>query len=460
MRTSFCLAASGLVASAAAGQVVFEDIRLAAPGVSAGDQFGLEVAIEGDLAVVGANRDNAPQSASGAVYVFSGTTGQYRARVIGSDTVEDNFFGDAVSVSGGRFFVGAPGNETAGFQAGAFYGFDGGSLRQDLRLEPFQRVFVGEPADFSFYGFSVDVDEQLIVVGAPGDIEGSNGGGGAVYIYNAADSSLVGKFFADDADFADNLGRTVATTDGFAIASSPFDDGLVQDTGAVYIFDGITGDQVRKISYPGSDASALFGLALAAQNGVVVVGAGFANFAGANSGVAYVYDIHTGVLLHTLAPSDIGPNMNFGFSVAVDGDLIAVGARGATDQGAFSGAAYVFDRQSGEQIAKLLPSDGEAGDVFGTSVGISGNRVLVGAPLETSAGDNAGAAYLFTINPEQPGCLADLAAPFGVLDFFDVAAFLAAYNGQDGAADLAEPLGVWDFFDVAAFLAAYNAGCP
>jgi hypothetical protein len=93
-------------------------------------------------------------------------------------------------------------------------------------------------------------------------------------------------------------------------------------------------------------------------------------------------------------------------------------------------------------------------------VGISGNRVLVGAPLETSAGDNAGAAYLFTINPEQPGCLADLAAPFGVLDFFDVAAFLAAYNGQDGVADLAEPLGVWDFFDVAAFLAAYNAGCP
>jgi hypothetical protein len=73
----------------------------------------------------------------------TGPTGQYRARVIGSDTVEDNFFGDAVSVSGGRFFVGAPGNETAGFQAGAFYGFDGGSLRQDFRLEPFRRCSSG-----------------------------------------------------------------------------------------------------------------------------------------------------------------------------------------------------------------------------------------------------------------------------------------------------------------------------
>lgn len=460
MRMSFSLAASGLVASAAAGQVVFEDIRLAAPGVSAGDQFGLEVAIEGELAVVGANRDNAPQSASGAVYVFSGTTGQYRARVTGSDTSADNFFGDAVSVSGGRFFAGAPGNETAGLQAGSFYGFDGGNLQQSLRLEPFRRVFVGEDPDFSFYGFSVDVDERLIVVGAPGDVEGANGGGGAVYIYNAADSSLVGKFFADDADFADNLGRTVATTDGFAIAASPFDDSFAQDTGAVYIFDGITGDQVRKISYPGSDASALFGLALAAQNGLVVVGAGFANFAGTNSGVAYVYDIHTGLLLHTLAPSDIGPNMNFGFSVALDGDLVVVGARGAIDQGGFSGAAYVFDRESGEQIAKLLPSDGDTGDVFGSSVAISGRRVLVGAPSEGSSGANAGAAYLFTIDPEAPDCPADLAAPFGLLNFFDVSAFLSSYGTQAPEADFAAPLGVWNFFDVSAFLAAYNAGCP
>jgi hypothetical protein len=57
-------------------------------------------------------------------------------------------------------------------------------------------------------------------------------------------------------------------------------------------------------------------------------------------------------------------------------------------------------------------------------------------------------------------CIADLAEPFGVLNFFDVSAFLGLYNGQQPAADLAEPLGVWNFFDVSAFLGAYNAGCP
>jgi hypothetical protein len=57
-------------------------------------------------------------------------------------------------------------------------------------------------------------------------------------------------------------------------------------------------------------------------------------------------------------------------------------------------------------------------------------------------------------------CPADLAEPFGVLNFFDVSTFLTAYNAQDDAADLAAPFGVWNFFDVSTFLAAFNAGCP
>lgn len=57
-------------------------------------------------------------------------------------------------------------------------------------------------------------------------------------------------------------------------------------------------------------------------------------------------------------------------------------------------------------------------------------------------------------------CAADLVAPFGTLNFFDVSAFLNLYNVQDPAADLALPFGQWNFFDVSAFLTSYNAGCP
>ena len=62
---------------------------------------------------------------------------------------------------------------------------------------------------------------------------------------------------------------------------------------------------------------------------------------------------------------------------------------------------------------------------------------------------------------ETFGCNeADLAPPFGSLDFSDVAAFLAAFGSMDAAADLAAPFGQWDFSDVAAFLASFGAGCP
>ncbi|MFK7885001.1 MAG: GC-type dockerin domain-anchored protein [Phycisphaerales bacterium] len=61
---------------------------------------------------------------------------------------------------------------------------------------------------------------------------------------------------------------------------------------------------------------------------------------------------------------------------------------------------------------------------------------------------------------ETVGCPADLAAPFGVLNFFDVSTYISLYNANDPGADLAAPLGVLNFFDVAAFISAYNAGCP
>lgn len=58
----------------------------------------------------------------------------------------------------------------------------------------------------------------------------------------------------------------------------------------------------------------------------------------------------------------------------------------------------------------------------------------------------------------ESGCSADLTGD-GVLDFFDVSAFLNAYNAGDPSADLTGD-GVMDFFDVSAFLNAFNAGCP
>jgi hypothetical protein len=60
----------------------------------------------------------------------------------------------------------------------------------------------------------------------------------------------------------------------------------------------------------------------------------------------------------------------------------------------------------------------------------------------------------------RTACVADLAPPFGVLNFFDVAEFLSLFNAGSPPADIAEPFGTLDFFDVAAYIQRYNAGCP
>lgn len=86
-----------------------------------------------------------------------------------------------------------------------------------------------------------------------------------------------------------------------------------------------------------------------------------------------------------------------------------------------------------------------------TDVEVIGGTVAVATTSGLALFDRAGCA-----NP----CAADLAAPFGELNFFDVAAFLDLYAAQDPAADLSAPFGVWNFFDVSAFLDAYNSGCP
>lgn len=79
-----------------------------------------------------------------------------------------------------------------------------------------------------------------------------------------------------------------------------------------------------------------------------------------------------------------------------------------------------------------------------------------GVPLE----GYGSAEVTFHWTSDAPTCPADLAEPFGVLDFFDVQTFLSAFSAGDPQADLAEPAGVFDFFDVQAFLNAYSAGCP
>jgi hypothetical protein len=87
----------------------------------------------------------------------------------------------------------------------------------------------------------------------------------------------------------------------------------------------------------------------------------------------------------------------FGYSVALSGERIVIGAFYDDDNGSASGSAYVFEREGGtwQQKQKLTAADGASGDRFGFSVAISGERIVVTTYGDDDKGDNSGSAYVF-----------------------------------------------------------------
>lgn len=203
----------------------------------------------------------------------------------------------------------------------------------------------GEPGDF--FGLSVSISGDYALVGAPNDKVGGISVQGSAYVFVRSGSTWVqqANLIASDGAAADFFGASVAISGDYALIGSRADD---NSKGSAYVFvrSGSTWIQQAK---------------LIANDGMI--------------------------------------NDNFGMSVSISGDYALIGSSGDdignnTDQG----SAYVFVRSgsSWNQQAKLTASDGATNDFFGSSVSVSGDYVLVGAPYNDASGlIDAGSAYVF-----------------------------------------------------------------
>lgn len=142
-----------------------------------------------------------------------------------------------------------------------------------------------------------------------------------------------------------------------------------------------------------------FGGSVAVQDGTAVISAPGSDDQGSLSGSVYVYT-RNGVLWLPIAkiiPDDGERTDVFGASVSIDGNTLVVGADGRDDLGVSSGAAYVYQRvgDAWVQQAKLLAADGAEFDSFGQSVAIDGDTIVVGAASHNGVAFDSGAAYVF-----------------------------------------------------------------
>jgi hypothetical protein len=207
-----------------------------------------------------------------------------------------------------------------------------------------------------------------------------------------------------DGAAGDNFGDAVAISGDTAIVGAPeADPGGNASAGAAYVFvrsSGVWKLQQKLVAADGA-AGNRFGSAVAISGNTIVIGARYNSPAGiANAGAAYVFVRSNGhwQLQQKLTALDLDYNDNFGWSVAVSGDTVLVGARDRDTGGdADAGAAYVFVRLGTLWATQqILSIDGLAEDHFGESVALSGDTALVGVPdLDIVGAPNGGAAYLY-----------------------------------------------------------------
>jgi hypothetical protein len=322
--------------------------KLTASDAAPWDNFGYAVAISGDTVVVGARADDDGGDGSGSAYVFArqGAAWAQQQKPTAYGAAAHHHFGTSVAIGGDAFIAGAPDCDDG--IAYLFYRNKGGADRWGQVSGNFA-LWAG--AEF---GTSVAIDVDTAVVGAPG------------------------------ADWAAVLERNYDATDGW---------------GGVRTLWGAGGSN--------------FGNSVSISGDTAVVGVPRDDFACGGCGAAYVYERNLGgaenwglrAVLTADAPAG---GDEFGWSVAISGDTVVVGARLDTHSAkSQAGSVYVFKRNYDSSnpavpkadnwglVRNLHVDDAAAYDRFGHAVAISGDTFVVGAPVDDGG---TGSAYVFERN--------------------------------------------------------------
>jgi len=345
---------------------------------------------------------------------LSGAGGSAPVQITQSDGAQNDQFGYSVSISGDALIVGAP-YDTIGattYQGSAtVFKLVGGIWVQQAKLTASD----GQP--FDYFGSSVAISGDTVVVGAPLDNIVSNSDQGSAYIFVRSGNvwSQQAKLTATDGAASDRFGNAVGISGNSVIVGASFDNvGAIVDQGSAYIFTraGTVWSQQARLSASDGVANDIFAFSVAIDGDVAVAGVPYDNI-GTNlsPGSAYVF-ARTGTAWtqHAkLLASDGSDSDSFGYSVAVSADTIIVGAM--NDQTATGlGSAYVFARDGAtwpEQAHLFAPASflrpaplgdrgaAAAGD-FGGSVAISGDTAIVGAAnrdIGTNVAQGAACVY-------------------------------------------------------------------
>lgn len=339
-------------------------------GEAFGEQ-GWSVDISGNLAIVGA-----PFYNGGQAFIFDVNTGQLLHRLTPRDPQANALFGFSVAIDDGLAVVAAG-------QRNVAYTFDVNTGMQLQRLVPPQIVY-------NHFVRSVDISDGRAILGVP--LAQSSGSfpqdAGAAYLYDARTGSLLRQFNGPTTAFKREFGSNVAIEGNTLAIRSASDFGRDD----LRVYDATTGQLQWSYGY-GTNGQQLQVKDIAIDNGVVVVGAGTSVF---DMPTALVLDRSSGSVLNRIDTRV--PNLNDGYKSQLDvsGNRLVVGSWGTYHEpyGYYVGDVHIFDLTSGNHLGSVANPLPSSLDDFGFAVAIEGDRLIVGAPSESS---NRGLTFSYLI---------------------------------------------------------------
>ena len=269
-------------------------IKLTATDADPGDSFGNAVALDDDILLVGAFADDEQGNSAGAAYLFQRHPGeqpgwQQTAKLLAGDGATTHQFGISVALAGNIAVVGAHFDDHAGTFAGSAYVFERQPDRPDLWQQTAKLTARDARANDQF-GYAVAVSGDFVAVGAPGS--------GAVYLFQRGfrpgDWQQTQKFQPTDGPRDDKFGFSVALNPRWLVAGARRHAAMGEDAGAVYVFSRNQGGterwgQFAKLTAWDAQPGIRFGETVSVDDATLAVGAPFEAHAGPRSGAVYLF---------------------------------------------------------------------------------------------------------------------------------------------------------------------------
>ncbi len=352
--------------------------------------FGVSVDLDDSSVLIGSYNETSFSGTPGSAYLFDLESGNWSLtqKISPNDLNSGRAFGTSVSLANGHILIGNNNDSQQASLSGAIYSFE----TNNNILTQKQKLFAEGATSFQF-ARAVSINGNRALIGIPGDERDSHRGGAYIFDKIQGNWTLTALLKPLTPDFPEILGLSVSLFGDQAMVGAT---SSYTNSGSVYVFDLINGEwlQSSRITSDEPDFSGSFGRSIDLNNNRAIIGDSSDSEFATKSGAAYIYELVDGnwTKIIKFKPNNPSIDSKFGSSVSISGDRVLIGAKGDA-----AGSAYIYDLIEDEWIEskKLMANEIFYDGNFGVSVSLDGDVALIGANQDIENGYHSGSAFIF-----------------------------------------------------------------